>query len=196
MGGVDVTDQMLYQYLDERRTLKLWKKATCNIFGGLMINAYILYSFNTDKPLFWLDFMISIIVVISKEWLRNKSLPNSPDIFPGSQPDNISIAGGNKWVVIHFLKNWELINKKTCCVCSAQSIKVRGPRKKIYTSLFQIQKRHLHIFLSKAQLLKTFGLGLANIVENYFGDKCLYFICWLCNKLTYIIDCVTYKLLI
>lgn len=31
MGGVDSSDQMLYCYLDERRTVKYWKK-WCSIF--------------------------------------------------------------------------------------------------------------------------------------------------------------------
>lgn len=44
MGGVDESDKMLYTYLDERRTLKFWKKVVFAVFGRMVLNAYILYS--------------------------------------------------------------------------------------------------------------------------------------------------------
>lgn len=43
MDGVDQTDMMLYFYLDERRTIKYWKKVTFNILSCMLLNAYILY---------------------------------------------------------------------------------------------------------------------------------------------------------
>lgn len=63
---------MLYQYLDERRTLKFWKKVT---------NVKVP---NRAKPLTHLDFIISITEAISKEWLQHKngyrsSSPNMND---------------------------------------------------------------------------------------------------------------------
>lgn len=45
MGGVDESDKMLYTYLDERRTLKLWKKVVFIVFGWMVVNAYILSIF-------------------------------------------------------------------------------------------------------------------------------------------------------
>ncbi|XP_017795067.1 PREDICTED: piggyBac transposable element-derived protein 4-like [Habropoda laboriosa] len=46
MGGVDEADKMLYAYLDERRTMKYWKKVAFNIIGRMVLNAYIIYSEN------------------------------------------------------------------------------------------------------------------------------------------------------
>lgn len=48
MGGVDTSDMMLYSYLDERRTLKYWKKVVFSILSRMVLNAYILYQENTD----------------------------------------------------------------------------------------------------------------------------------------------------
>ena len=38
MGGVDQSDMMLYAYLDERRTIKYWKKVTFTIISRMMVN--------------------------------------------------------------------------------------------------------------------------------------------------------------
>lgn len=46
MGGVDSSDQMLYCYLDERRTVKYWKKVVFNIFSRMILNTYIIYKEN------------------------------------------------------------------------------------------------------------------------------------------------------
>ncbi|KAK2578444.1 hypothetical protein KPH14_001061 [Odynerus spinipes] len=46
MGGVDKADKMLYTYLDERRTMKYWKKVAFSIIGRIVLNAYIIYSEN------------------------------------------------------------------------------------------------------------------------------------------------------
>lgn len=127
MGGVDVSDQMLYQYLDERRTLKLWKKITFNIFGRVILNSYILYKLNSTRPLSRLDYIISIIEHIEKEWLKTKnSRPN--DNSPGAR-DNAENGGGDACVNTFFEK---LPNnrEKNCCVCSSESIKAGGKRKK------------------------------------------------------------------
>lgn len=51
VGGVFSLDQILYEYLNERRTTKFWKKVIFIIFMGMVVNSYILYKTNTDKPL-------------------------------------------------------------------------------------------------------------------------------------------------
>lgn len=38
MGGVDGSDQMLHQYLDDCKSIKFWKKATFNIFARMILN--------------------------------------------------------------------------------------------------------------------------------------------------------------
>lgn len=50
MGGVDVADMMLYTYLDERRTVKYWKKVVFHIMSRMVVNSYILYCENV-KPI-------------------------------------------------------------------------------------------------------------------------------------------------
>ena len=73
MGGVDEPDKMLYAYLDERRTLKYWKKVVFKIFGRMMLNSYILYVTNTtEKKMNRLKFTSKIIDDIEKEWMNNK----------------------------------------------------------------------------------------------------------------------------
>jgi hypothetical protein len=37
MGGVDTSDMMLYTYLDERRTLKYWKKVIFCVFARIPV---------------------------------------------------------------------------------------------------------------------------------------------------------------
>lgn len=74
MGGVDESDKMLYVYLDERRTLKYWKKVVFNIFGRMVLNSYILYVSNTTvKQITRLQFTSEIIEAIEKEWMNHKN---------------------------------------------------------------------------------------------------------------------------
>lgn len=73
MGGVDGSNKMLYTYLDERRTLKFWKKIVFNIFGKMVLNSYIIYKENsTGKKMSRFQFISSIIETIEKEWLDVK----------------------------------------------------------------------------------------------------------------------------
>lgn len=73
MGGIDESDKMLYVYLDERRTLKYWKKVTFNIFGRMVLNAYIIYSINNEgKKISRHEFTSKIIESIEREWLPTK----------------------------------------------------------------------------------------------------------------------------
>ncbi|KAG8331337.1 zinc finger protein [Homalodisca vitripennis] len=62
MGGIDTNDMMLYAYLDERRTVKFWKKVVFNVFGRMVLNSYILYKINClGKPMTRYQFVVSII---------------------------------------------------------------------------------------------------------------------------------------
>lgn len=72
MGGIDGTDEMLYTYLDERRTMKHFEKVLFNIFGQMVLNAYVLYKINTNKPLSRLHFQISIVGVLAEEWVESR----------------------------------------------------------------------------------------------------------------------------
>jgi len=82
MGGVDESDKMLYVYLDERRTLKYWKKVVFNIFGRMVLNSYVLYTSNiqqnTQKKMTRLQFTSKIIEAIEKEWIGEKNSTSTP----------------------------------------------------------------------------------------------------------------------
>lgn len=117
MGGVDMSDQMLYCYLDERRTLKYWKKATLNIISRMVLNSYILYKNNTaGKELTRVEYMISIIEHVGKEWIAAKNAP--VDIMGGG--DNAAYG------IEHLPGRME----RNCSVCSKQSTSSGGKRKK------------------------------------------------------------------
>ena len=51
MGGIDKSDQILYAYLDERKSLQWTKKVNFNLLMRLVMNSYILYKLNTQKAL-------------------------------------------------------------------------------------------------------------------------------------------------
>lgn len=73
MGGVDGSNNMLYTYLDERRTLKFQKKIVFNIFGRMVLDSYIIYKEkSTDQKMSRFQFTSSIIETIKKEWLAVK----------------------------------------------------------------------------------------------------------------------------
>ncbi|CAL7938590.1 unnamed protein product [Xylocopa violacea] len=73
MGGVDESDKMLYPYLDERRTLKYWKKVTFNVIARMVLNAYLLYKEVSKKKLMTrLEFTSSIISEIEHKWMQVK----------------------------------------------------------------------------------------------------------------------------
>ncbi|XP_017756228.1 PREDICTED: piggyBac transposable element-derived protein 4-like [Eufriesea mexicana] len=73
MGGVDESDKMLYVYLDERRTVKYWKKVTFNVIARMVLNAYLLYKeARKEKLMTRLEFTSSIISEIEHEWMQVK----------------------------------------------------------------------------------------------------------------------------
>ncbi|XP_023235982.1 piggyBac transposable element-derived protein 4-like isoform X2 [Centruroides sculpturatus] len=81
MGGVDTSDMMLYAYLDERKTLKYWKKVGFNIIGRMVLNSYILYKENYQGPgklKSRYAFYVSIIESLEGEWLATKKRPEDP----------------------------------------------------------------------------------------------------------------------
>ena len=75
MGGVDHHDQLLYSYLDERKTVKTWKKCAFNIISRMLLNSYIIYKQNTSdrKKLKHIEFNLSVIASLSEEYLNNRS---------------------------------------------------------------------------------------------------------------------------
>jgi hypothetical protein len=111
MGGIDGTDQMLYTYLDERRCMKHFKKVIFNIFGRMVLNAYVLYKLNTDRPLSRLHFQISIIENLAHEWLLSKvpvaDVRGGGDGFSPNRKFGVEKLEGTK--------------ESNCCVCSGKN---------------------------------------------------------------------------
>lgn len=86
MGRVNVSYQMLYTFLDDRKTLKYWKKVTFNIFGRMVLNSYILYKLNSSNPVSWLVFTVSIVEELSREWLQQRENTNRPNFHNSPGP--------------------------------------------------------------------------------------------------------------
>lgn len=138
MGGIDGNDMMLYCYLDERRTVKYWKKVVFNIFGRLVLNAYILYkekcmNSNCNRPMSRLQFTVKIVESLSDEWLSKKA--NRQDVT--RQP--------SKRIDTPKIEKLPGRQERNCCVCSAASTQAGGKRKKSRSICIKC-KRGLHPF--------------------------------------------------
>lgn len=73
MGGVDLKDRKLYDYLSERRTLKWTTKVAFYFFGTAMLNCYIIYRQHTrGRVLPRLQFMLSIIEELVSQYEPHK----------------------------------------------------------------------------------------------------------------------------
>lgn len=75
MGGIDTSDMMLYTYLDERRTVRYWKKVAFNIIARMVLNSYILYKENHRGPgklKTRYNYTVCIIESLGEEWLGIK----------------------------------------------------------------------------------------------------------------------------
>lgn len=109
MGGIDTFDMMLYAYLDERRTMKYWKKAVFNIFSRMVLNSYVIYKENKmdnqEKPMSRYRFVVSIIDSLTDEWLASQEVNR-----PGPGGDNNARVKG--------LVKLPDKKEKTCRVCT------------------------------------------------------------------------------
>ncbi|XP_066992310.2 piggyBac transposable element-derived protein 4-like [Anabrus simplex] len=111
MGGIDTSDMMLYAYLDERRTVRYWKKVAFNIIARMVLNSYILYKEHArgqGKLKSRLRFIVEIIEHLGGEWLQTKNASaNDPRGPPGVRklPDR---------------------RESRCCVCTSEGRKQRS----------------------------------------------------------------------
>ncbi|UYV82150.1 hypothetical protein LAZ67_21001138 [Cordylochernes scorpioides] len=79
MGGVDLNDQMLYTYMDERKGRTFYRKVILNIFHRALLNSFILYEQHTkDNPkLSRRAFNYSVINELVKNHLKPPVLPST-----------------------------------------------------------------------------------------------------------------------
>ncbi|XP_014483551.1 PREDICTED: piggyBac transposable element-derived protein 4-like isoform X2 [Dinoponera quadriceps] len=105
MGGVDESDKMLYTYLDERRTLKYWKKVTFNIISRMVLNSYLLYKETVGRQaISRLQYTSNIISKIEDEWTRTRK---DTCIMKGEKPYGLEKLPGR--------------NLRRCIVCSTKN---------------------------------------------------------------------------
>lgn len=125
MGGIDHFDMMLYQYLDERRTVKYWKKVAFNIFARMVLNSYVIYkdscTQNHMKPISRYQFIVSIINSIADEWFAHKLT-----VIPG--------GGGDCHRQPRGLVKLPDKKVKTCWVCTKKGKDYNKSRRKARTS--------------------------------------------------------------
>lgn len=126
MGGIDHFDMMLYGYIDERRTVKYWKKVVFNLFGRMVLNAYILYKENCSnhniKPISRYQFIVHIIESLGEEWINNRD-QNVPENDRGeNRTRGLEKLPDKKektcWVCTKKGKDYNKSRKKTRTVCS------------------------------------------------------------------------------
>ncbi len=117
MGGVDSSDQVLYTYLLERKSRSWSRKVMFNIFGRLVMNAYILYAKTVAKPVDRLQFILSLIDSLLAEYRDGEEAPGS-----SGKKKGLEKLPGKK--------------EKQCCVCSG----VGGVRKRSRTVCSVCQK--------------------------------------------------------
>lgn len=117
MGGVDLHDAMLYSYLDERKTVKVWKKCVFNILGRILLNAYIVYSSNTahDPKLSRKDFVCSVINDLAHDWLAEKAIGEPQRRAPRNPLVPIHLQADR---VVPGVRTLDGRKEKNCCVCS------------------------------------------------------------------------------
>ena len=79
MGGVDCSDMMLYCYLDERRTLKYWKKVAFTLISRMVVNSYIIYSQRAPRRVMTrYKFTTQVVDGLAKDALEIRDTPPGP----------------------------------------------------------------------------------------------------------------------
>lgn len=130
VGGIYTSDQMLYCYQDERRTLNYWRKVAFNIIVRMILNSYMLYKENNaGKILSRYDYTADIVDALANEW----SEARNPNVRPmGGGGDGVQ----NVYAIEHLPGRQE----KNCSVCIAASKAAGGPRKRSRYSCKKCQR--------------------------------------------------------
>lgn len=137
MGGVDQSDMMLYAYLDERRTVKYWKKVTFNIINRMVVNAYILYKESMPGySMTHYSFVVKVVEALVEEQLLVRQERAGPAGDAGSKLGVVAIPDKKE---------------KDCTVCSNP----KGPRKRTRTMCIGCNKGLHGICLVKHKCKKA-----------------------------------------
>ena len=85
MGGVDQSDMMLYAYLNERRTVKYWKKVAFRTVNSMFVNAYIINKQNTNatRPLTKYQLYVQAVESLVEDYLESAAARNDTNEKPG-----------------------------------------------------------------------------------------------------------------
>jgi hypothetical protein len=75
MGGIGSSDMMLYNCLDERRTVQYWKKVAFNILARMVLNSYS----RPGKLKSLFNCTVSIIESLGEDWLVLKDSIGADD---------------------------------------------------------------------------------------------------------------------
>lgn len=124
MGGIDSFDMMLYSYLDERRTVKYWKKVVFNLFSRMVTNSYIIYKENcrnhNNKHMSRYHFVVEIIQAITEEWISHcEGLEGLEFQAVRNRAPGLEKLPGRK--------------EKTCFVCTSKGPNFKQTRKRSRT---------------------------------------------------------------
>lgn len=108
-GGVDLSDQMLYSYMDERKTVKYWKKVVFNVFQKMLLNAYIIYRQHTqdEKKMTRQRFVQKVVEELAAEQIAAR--PANPiQAVPRVNRPQQQVR----------IRNIPAGRERECCVCS------------------------------------------------------------------------------
>lgn len=140
MGGADCSDKSVYHYTCSRPTTRYWKKIFMNLLEICLLNAYILYKKNTDKPLCRQDFMVSIVEELTKD---NSGTPSQPLTMGESIPGS---SGGDSQ---HSLQCLPDTKERLCAGCDEAGKKSKsrywcpGCNCGVHTACFHLLKHYL-----------------------------------------------------
>ena len=114
MGGVDMSDMMLYCYLDERKSLKMWKKVFLNLIGRMMLNAWIIHKENQQpgtSPKEHVVFLKEVVQGLAAAQIDRRKLQHrQPVQGDGDGPH---------------LRRLPEKRERDCCVCSDRERRIR-----------------------------------------------------------------------
>ncbi|RZF36290.1 hypothetical protein LSTR_LSTR006795 [Laodelphax striatellus] len=105
MGGVDSSDKSIYHVSCSRPTKKYWKNFFMNFLDIALLNAYLLYKKNTDKPVNRHKFIVQVIEELAnsnenndevREQVQQLGQPHELTHLPGRQERLCGVRANKK----------------------------------------------------------------------------------------------------